>query len=237
MVDLDRITTLLDIVAAKLEASFHDLCEDNLGGSEFRYKGTGNDGLASFQNQIAPMKTITELAASLARHHDNCNVYIPPHFAILVIGVRLATGQSISVPAIQSTAWNASFELSPEQLKLANLTSDQGAIINTVTNFDRSQQTAELTRMTSTMAILLVQGKEGPTVPYNTTKTTAQEICKRYPADLELLAVRQGSHFAAINAAKQIWLRWIDNRFEHRRVDKPGCIESPLDSLLPLEYY
>ncbi|RHZ46898.1 putative secretory lipase [Aspergillus thermomutatus] len=61
------------------------------------------------------------------------------HFAILVLGVRLVTSQAISAAATQSTGWNASFELSPKQLKLANLTSDQGAIINTITNFDRSQ--------------------------------------------------------------------------------------------------
>ncbi|GFF23149.1 lipase 5 [Aspergillus udagawae] len=85
--------------------------------------------------------------------------------------------------------------------------------------------------------ILLVQGTADPIVPYNTTKATAQETCKSYPGDLELLTVPQGSHFAAINAAKQTWLRWIEDRFENRPVDKRGCTESKLDSLLPLEYY
>ncbi|KAF7587913.1 hypothetical protein BBP40_006536 [Aspergillus hancockii] len=85
--------------------------------------------------------------------------------------------------------------------------------------------------------LLLVQGTEDPIVPYNTTKTTVEETCKRYPGDLELLAVPQGSHFAVINAAKQTWLRWIEARFERQPVAKPGCVESQLDSLLPLEYY
>jgi hypothetical protein len=64
-----------------------------------------------------------------------------------------------------------------------------------------------------------------------------QETCKGYSGDLELLAVPQASHFAAINAAKQTLLRWIEDRFERRPVDKRGCIESQLDSLLPLEHY
>ncbi|KAF7184591.1 hypothetical protein CNMCM7691_005775 [Aspergillus felis] len=85
--------------------------------------------------------------------------------------------------------------------------------------------------------ILLVQGTEDPIVLYNMAKATTQDTCKSYPGDLELLAVPQGSHFAAINAAKQTWLRWIEDQFENRPVDKRGCIESQLDSLLPLEYY
>ncbi|GFG07350.1 hypothetical protein IFM61392_04809 [Aspergillus lentulus] len=85
--------------------------------------------------------------------------------------------------------------------------------------------------------ILLVQATEDPIVPYNSTKATMQETCKSYPGDLELLAVPQASHFAAINAAKQTLLRWIEDRFEHQPVDKRGCTESQLDSLLPLEHY
>ncbi|KAE8419502.1 putative secretory lipase [Aspergillus pseudocaelatus] len=85
--------------------------------------------------------------------------------------------------------------------------------------------------------LLLVQGTADPTVPYNTTKTTVQETFEMYPGDLELLSVPQGSHFSAINAAKQTWLRWIEDRFEQRPVAKRGYVESQLDSLLPLEHY
>ncbi|KAH1489921.1 hypothetical protein LV164_002472 [Aspergillus fumigatus] len=85
--------------------------------------------------------------------------------------------------------------------------------------------------------ILLVQGTEDQIVSYSSTKATMQETCKRYPGDLELLAVPQASHFAAINAAKQTLLRWIEDRFEHRPVDRHGCVESQLGSLLSLEYY
>lgn len=85
--------------------------------------------------------------------------------------------------------------------------------------------------------ILLVQGTEDQIVSYSSTKATMQETCKRYPGDPELLAAPQASHFAAINAAKQTLLRWIEDRFEHRPVDRHGCVESQLGSLLPLEYY
>ncbi|OGM51262.1 secretory lipase [Aspergillus bombycis] len=84
---------------------------------------------------------------------------------------------------------------------------------------------------------LLVHGTADPAVPYNTTKTTVKKTCEMEPGDLELLAVPQGSHFAAINAAKQTWLRWIEDRFEQRPVSKRGCFESQLDSLLPVESY
>ncbi|KAF5866937.1 hypothetical protein ETB97_008743 [Aspergillus alliaceus] len=84
---------------------------------------------------------------------------------------------------------------------------------------------------------LIIQGTEDQIVPYNTTKATVEETCKRYPGDMELLTVPQGSHFTSINAAKQTWLRWIEDRFEHRPVAKAGCVESWLDSLLPVEHY
>ncbi|KAE8139265.1 putative secretory lipase [Aspergillus pseudotamarii] len=85
--------------------------------------------------------------------------------------------------------------------------------------------------------LLLIQGTADLTVPYNTTKATVQETCEIYPGDLELLAVPQGSHFSAINAAKQTWLRWIEDRFEQRPVARRGYVESQLDSFLPLEHY
>ncbi|OJK02136.1 hypothetical protein ASPACDRAFT_58504 [Aspergillus aculeatus ATCC 16872] len=85
--------------------------------------------------------------------------------------------------------------------------------------------------------LLIVQGTEDSSVMYNTTRTTVQDTCKLYAADLELLAVSQGGHFSAINAAKHTWLRWIEDRFDHRPLAKRGCVESQLDSLLPAENY
>ncbi|PLB50878.1 putative secretory lipase [Aspergillus steynii IBT 23096] len=85
--------------------------------------------------------------------------------------------------------------------------------------------------------VLLVHGTGDTTVPFNTTKSVALETCKQYAADLEFLAVPEGSHFSAMSAARQTWLRWVEDRFEHRPVAKRGCVESQLDSLLPVENY
>ncbi|KAF9882741.1 hypothetical protein FE257_005332 [Aspergillus nanangensis] len=85
--------------------------------------------------------------------------------------------------------------------------------------------------------VLVVQGTADPTVAYNTTKNTVEKTCRRYPGDMELLAVPKGSHFAAINAAKQSWLQWIENRFEYLPVAKRGCVQSQLDSFLPVDHY
>ncbi|KAK1142052.1 hypothetical protein N8T08_008258 [Aspergillus melleus] len=85
--------------------------------------------------------------------------------------------------------------------------------------------------------VLLVHGTGDTTVPFNTTTTIAKETCKEYPGDLEVLVVPKGSHFSAMSAAQQTWLRWIEDRFEHRPVAKHGCVESKLESFLPLGHY
>ncbi|KAH8429782.1 putative secretory lipase [Aspergillus melleus] len=72
--------------------------------------------------------------------------------------------------------------------------------------------------------VLLVHGTGDTTVPFNTTTTIAKQTCKEYPGDLEILVVPEGSHFSAMSAAQQTWLRWIEDRFEHRPVAKHGCV-------------
>lgn len=85
--------------------------------------------------------------------------------------------------------------------------------------------------------ILLIHGTEDMTVPLNTTRIIAQETCNKFHGDLEFLAVPQGSHFSAMSAAQQSWLGWIEDRFENRTVARRGCVESQLNSLLPLKQY
>ncbi|RAL16170.1 putative secretory lipase [Aspergillus homomorphus CBS 101889] len=102
---------------------------------------------------------------------------------------------------------------------------------------DAFSQLANPGRLPFRGPILLVQGTEDSTVQYNITKITVEETCKRYPGDLELLAVAQGGHFSVLNAAKHTYLQWIEDRFEHRPLANRGCIETKLDSLLPPENY
>ncbi|KAJ5082710.1 hypothetical protein N7532_011753 [Penicillium argentinense] len=58
---------------------------------------------------------------------------------LLILGAEFATSQvRIAAPVIHSTGWNSSFELSPAQLELGNLTAKDGKALNTIINFDRS---------------------------------------------------------------------------------------------------
>lgn len=85
--------------------------------------------------------------------------------------------------------------------------------------------------------LLLIQGTGDPYVKPNTTVTAMEETCRSYPNDIELLAVTQGSHFSTINAARQSWLQWIEDRFNGKPLARSGCVKSQLDSFLPQEYY
>lgn len=85
--------------------------------------------------------------------------------------------------------------------------------------------------------MLVIQGAEDPVVQYNMTKTTVDNTCKRYPNNLEFLVLSGANHFSALNAGKQNWLQWIEDRFEHRTLARSGCVESQLNSFLPIQYY
>ncbi|KAJ5266780.1 hypothetical protein N7478_009588 [Penicillium angulare] len=85
--------------------------------------------------------------------------------------------------------------------------------------------------------LLLIQGTADPYVGYNTTTTAMEETCKAYPNDIELLYIAEGSHFSSINAARQTWLQWIEDRFKGLPLIQSGCVKSELDSFMPQEYY
>ncbi|KAI9375017.1 putative secretory lipase [Aspergillus egyptiacus] len=85
--------------------------------------------------------------------------------------------------------------------------------------------------------VLLVHGTGDVVVPFNSTRMTVRETCEMRPGDLELLAVPEGSHFAAINAARGSWMRWIEERFERRPLERRGCVEEELESLWPVQHY
>lgn len=85
--------------------------------------------------------------------------------------------------------------------------------------------------------MLVLQGMDDPVVTYNMTKATFESTCERYPNDLEFLNIPKANHFGVINAGKQSWLQWIEDRFTGQPLRKSGCFESELNSLLPQEYY
>ena len=61
------------------------------------------------------------------------------HLILLLLSHAVGSAVSQGLPAEQSTGWNSTFKLSPEQLQLANLSTAEGDVLNTIINFDRSQ--------------------------------------------------------------------------------------------------
>lgn len=85
--------------------------------------------------------------------------------------------------------------------------------------------------------MLVLQGMDDPVVTYNMTKKAVDRTCRKFPNDLEFLNVPKANHFGVINAGKQNWLQWIEDRFTSQPLTKSGCFKSNLESLMPQEYY
>uniref|UniRef100_A0A8H7KCK5 AB hydrolase-1 domain-containing protein n=1 Tax=Bionectria ochroleuca TaxID=29856 RepID=A0A8H7KCK5_BIOOC len=85
--------------------------------------------------------------------------------------------------------------------------------------------------------MLVFQGTEDLTGGgYKIAYETVQDTCKTQKGDLEFLAVFGVAHFPVLRAAQQTWLRWIEDRFEGRKVEKSGCgVYSELKSYLPAD--
>ncbi|KAK9429091.1 Alpha/Beta hydrolase protein [Lipomyces doorenjongii] len=85
--------------------------------------------------------------------------------------------------------------------------------------------------------MLIIQGTADPGALYNITLATYDSTCKTYPGDLELMTVAGAGHFPAIDASRQVWLKWIEDRFEGGPVESKGCVKSALESFWPVEQY
>ncbi len=59
--------------------------------------------------------------------------------ALIYGAVGVAHGQALPNPLPQSTGWNSSFKLSPEQIELGQLSPGLASSIELILNFDRSQ--------------------------------------------------------------------------------------------------
>jgi hypothetical protein len=64
-----------------------------------------------------------------------------------------------------------------------------------------------------------------------------ESTCKEYPSDFEFLNIPGTGHFTSIDASRQTWLRWIEDRFRGREIKSKGCVKSELKSFLPLKEY
>lgn len=103
--------------------------------------------------------------------------------------------------------------------------------------FDQFAKLAFPSRKPFKGPMLLFSGTLDPGVDYKITRASWQATCAKYKGDLELLAIPGAGHFPALNAAKQSWLQWIEDRHEGRKLAKHGCFESEVESLLPVDKY
>ncbi|KAI6770183.1 hypothetical protein HG530_004812 [Fusarium avenaceum] len=85
--------------------------------------------------------------------------------------------------------------------------------------------------------MLVIHGDKDPAVSYNTSLVVAEETCKKYPGDLEHMRVPGVGHLPSMYATRGIWLDWLEDRFEGRRVQKRGCAQSVVDRFLPGDHY
>ncbi|KAF5583193.1 secretory lipase [Fusarium pseudoanthophilum] len=85
--------------------------------------------------------------------------------------------------------------------------------------------------------MLIIQGDKDPAVHYNASLATSEATCEKYPGDLEFLGVPGVGHFPGMYATRSIWMEWIKERFERRKVQKGGCVQSKVDRFLPDDHY
>ncbi|KAI1491978.1 Alpha/Beta hydrolase protein [Biscogniauxia mediterranea] len=88
--------------------------------------------------------------------------------------------------------------------------------------------------------LMVLQGTADVYVPYNVTSATVGATCP-YAADggelLEYVVVNGTGHVPTLDAARQLWLQWIEDRFEGKPVARSGCVQTYVQSFLPLEQY
>ncbi|KAI0597774.1 Alpha/Beta hydrolase protein [Biscogniauxia sp. FL1348] len=88
--------------------------------------------------------------------------------------------------------------------------------------------------------LLVLQGTADVYVPYDVTSATVRETCAYAAAggeDLEYVVVNGTGHVPTLDATRQLWLQWIEDRFEGRPVARSGCVRTDVQSFLPLEQY
>jgi len=90
--------------------------------------------------------------------------------------------------------------------------------------------------------MLVLQGTEDFYVPYSVTNASVAATCNMYPeSELELLSVNGTGHVPTLDATRQIWMNWIQARFEGKpaaaAAKKRGCQRKELRSFLPVRQY
>ncbi|KAL9598158.1 MAG: hypothetical protein Q9219_004655 [cf. Caloplaca sp. 3 TL-2023] len=85
--------------------------------------------------------------------------------------------------------------------------------------------------------LLVVQGAADLVVPAEIVDVSVNQTCERFPdGDLEYQSYAGVTHIPAMYAAQRNWLKWIEDRFEGKDVEK-GCVRRRFESALPVERY
>ncbi|KAF6521368.1 hypothetical protein HZS61_015626 [Fusarium oxysporum f. sp. conglutinans] len=85
--------------------------------------------------------------------------------------------------------------------------------------------------------LLVIHGDKDPAVHCNASLATSKATYEKYPSDLEVLGIPGVGHFPGMYATRSIWMDWIEDRFERRKVHKQGCVQSKIDRFLPDDHY
>ncbi|KAK3697079.1 hypothetical protein LTR37_017677 [Vermiconidia calcicola] len=73
---------------------------------------------------------------------------------------------------------------------------------------------------------------------YNLSASAFESTCKNhYSGAFEFVTIPGTAHFPSMDASRQQWLQWIDDRFSGRPVGSKGCARSTLNSFLPVGSY
>lgn len=86
--------------------------------------------------------------------------------------------------------------------------------------------------------MLVLQGTADVYISYDVTTATVRDTCSAFPeADLVYLVVNGTGHVPTLDATRQVWLGWIEDRFGQKALSQEGCVTSHVESLLPIERY
>ncbi|KAI1131068.1 alpha/beta-hydrolase [Nemania abortiva] len=86
--------------------------------------------------------------------------------------------------------------------------------------------------------MLVLQGASDTLVTYDLVNRTVQETCDVNPdGDLAFHVVNGVSHVPLLDATRQVWMKWIEDRFEGKPLQEAGCVKTIVDSWLPLDRY
>ncbi|KAH8903671.1 alpha/beta-hydrolase [Coniochaeta sp. PMI_546] len=85
--------------------------------------------------------------------------------------------------------------------------------------------------------MILIEGTGDRGDSYNRNKAIWNATCRKYGGDFEFAGINGTGHFPTMDATRQMWLRWIEDRFEGKPVNVKGCATSELTSFLPAARY